>query len=69
MCFIAGKNETKLTQKTLQKSSNNILNETVADFPVGPPGYGLPSEISTLDRVLIKASGNGCALSINYPLP
>uniref|UniRef100_A0AC34FN27 Uncharacterized protein n=1 Tax=Panagrolaimus sp. ES5 TaxID=591445 RepID=A0AC34FN27_9BILA len=45
----------KLTKK-------DMLNETVADFPIGPPGFGLPREISTLDRVLIKASGNGCAI-------
>uniref|UniRef100_A0AC35F7Y1 Uncharacterized protein n=1 Tax=Panagrolaimus sp. PS1159 TaxID=55785 RepID=A0AC35F7Y1_9BILA len=58
----------KLTKKNSTKK--DILNETVADFPIGPPGFGLPSEISTLDRVLIKASGNGfgCAAGFSSPI-
>ncbi|KAK0416796.1 hypothetical protein QR680_012690 [Steinernema hermaphroditum] len=44
--------------------------EPTADWPVGPPGLGFPVELTTLDQVLVRASGDGisCAAGFQSPL-
>ncbi|CAB3402109.1 unnamed protein product [Caenorhabditis bovis] len=49
----------KQHKKPTKKEFDTLLTEAVADFPVGPPGYGFPEHLANLDEVLVKASGDG----------
>ncbi|VDD96823.1 unnamed protein product [Enterobius vermicularis] len=36
------------------------------DWPIGPPGYGFPPELASLDSVLVKATGDGRSCAAGF---
>lgn len=44
--------------KTLYAKTDDLKMES-NDWPIGPPGYGFPPELASLDSVLVKATGDG----------
>ncbi|CAD6185734.1 unnamed protein product [Caenorhabditis auriculariae] len=52
-------NKKRKHRKPSKKEKKIDLTAPLADFPVGPPGYGFPEHLATLDDVLIKATGDG----------
>lgn len=48
-----------------REGSGQVLSST-DDWPIGPPGYGFPRELSNLDGLLIRATGDGSTTSPSF---